>query len=112
MIMTLLDAFLTAFIIVSFITAINIFLTSPQLRGKVSKVSSGKELGIASDLSNQKTNKTMDLNITFPTDPATQNEPYLSAPLYVAGSFPQDNKDLTINYSQQGQQTYRSSTHT
>ena len=109
MIMTLLDAFLTAFIIVSFITAINIFLTSPQLRGKVSKVSSKGKLDVASGMSNQKAHKTMDLS--FGNDPATETSFYLSSN-EVAGSFPHDNKDLTIDYSQRGHNIYQSSSHT
>ena len=111
--MTFIDTFLTWFSATLLLYGVGFFLTKPILNGIMCKVSSGKELGIAnaSDLSNQKA-KTMDLDITFPTDPATKNEPYLSAPLYVAGSFPQDNKDLTIDYSQQGQQLYRSSPYT
>jgi len=111
--MVYIDTFLTWFSITLLLYGVGFFLTKPILNGIMCKVSSGKELGIAnaSDLSNQKTNKTMDLDITFP-DPATQKESYLSTQLYVAGSFPQDNKDLTIDYSTAGQRIYRSSTHT
>lgn len=111
--MTFIDTFLTWFSITLLLYGVGFFLTKPILNGIMCKVSLGKEKGIAnaSDLSNHEAHKTMDLDITFP-DPATKNELYLSAPLYVAGSFPQDNKDLTIDYSTAGQRIYRSSTHT
>jgi len=111
--MTFIDTFLTWFSITLLLYGVGFFLTKPILNGIMCKVSLGKALGNASDLSNQKAHKTMDLDITFPTDPATGKGFYdhLSQQP-VAGSFPQDNKDLTIDYSTAGQRYYRSSTHT
>jgi len=110
--MEFIETFLYSVIIVSFILAINLFLTNRSLNGRMgSVVSKVRKDHCSNEKEGTSLSKTT-TNLNFGTDPATNYRFNHLPSLPVAGSFPNANEDLTIDYSTAGQRIYRSSTHT
>jgi len=95
----LIETFFYSVTFVSFILAINYFLTNRSLNVTISNVVSkvGMDQSPTKLEGTSKGERTTDLS--FGDDSAT-NKSFNHLPsLPVAGSFPHDNKDLTIHYS-------------
>jgi len=109
--MEYIETFFYSVTIVSFILAINYFLTNRSLNGMMDKVvSKVRKDHCSNEIEGTSLSKTT-TNLNFGTDPATETSFYLSSN-EVAGSFPNAIEDKTINYSQQGRSIYQSNSHT
>ena len=109
--MNFIDTTLTWVIIALSAYGVFYFLTNRSLNGIMgSVVSKVRSRHCSNEIEGTSLGKTT-TNLTFGTDPATNNRFNHLPSLPVAGSFPHDNKDKTIEYSQQGRSTYQSSSH-